>query len=128
MSDMTNAPDANRMSAWRDEVAGMLGEHHLDGDTSRQYDVAGQCTCGQKFYEIGGDPDSYLDAHLRLLAAHAAHLAQVLLPLLARIDREARADAWDEGYEAFAGQFVNPLRADGTRAAITNPYRSEAKP
>lgn len=59
-------------------VAAVLIEHHLQGDTAQINDAAGQCTCGQLFYENGGTPAAYLDAHRRLLAAHATHVAAAL--------------------------------------------------
>ena len=56
-------------------LAGVLAEHALGGDTSQVNDAAGQCSCGTKFYVVGGTPRAYLGAHRALLAYHAAHVA-----------------------------------------------------
>ena len=66
------APDADRMSAWRDEVAVVLGECH--GCVVEDENTGRLLTC-------------------QGCAGHA----QALLPLLARIDREAREKVgfWD---------------------------------
>lgn len=92
-----NAPDADRMSAWRDEVVEALVADAWEGHDE-------PITLGD------------LEA-----------MADALLPLLARIDREARGEAWDEG----ANAAVTPVLA-GSRMSLAavipfpdNPYRAD---
>lgn len=57
-------------------LSDLLVMHTLQGDTAQVYDEAGQCTCGKKFYERGGNPVAHMSAHRRLLDAHAHHVAE----------------------------------------------------
>lgn len=92
-----NAPDADRMSAWRDEVAGVLARATWpDGDTS-------------------GFPTRRV----------ADMLADALLPLLARIDREARGEAWDEGFNA-GFQIGGEAARREPCSRLFNPYRADS--
>ena len=111
-----NAPDADRMGAWRDEVAGVLVEwwaSELDDDDEQEF--------------VRTDPDS-----IEMARAYA----DALLPLLARVDREARGDGWDEGVAwALLHPWQREWDEDGRVISATtygtdvgNPYRSEAKP
>ena len=75
------APDADRMSAWRDELAGVLCEHRED------HAYPDTCVCET-------DVPDFLDNHF------ATHLADALFPLLTRIDREARREGIEEGVDS----------------------------
>lgn len=118
------------MSTTREALANTLAEHHLQGDTARQYDAAGQCSCGQKFYEVGGDPGSYLDAHRRLLAKHAEHEADTILSsgALDAIVAErltALVDAWQWGGWTVITQRVKERSVLGTAQVVGDWFRSK---
>ena len=55
---------------------------------------------------------------------HVAHLADALMPLLERRERETAALAWNEGHRAG----IEYQRTDGQfiRFVETNPYRADA--
>jgi hypothetical protein len=44
--------------------------------------------------------------------------------LLAEHDRQVKANAWDEGRESVARDFLNPV-VDGMRKTSVNPYRAD---
>ena len=110
-----NLPDEKR-----EALAEVANAHHLQGDTARQLDAAGQCSCGEKLYEIGGTASAYLEVHRRLLARHAAHLADALAPLLAGW----LAEAWDEGMRWGQLHWATNYGINGREAE--NPYRADA--
>ena len=59
---------------------------------------------------------------------HAAHVAQTLAAdpgVRAAVEREARAEAWDEGRNSLALDFTKPMNESGMRPSTPNPYRQE---
>lgn len=103
----------------------VLDAHHLWGDTSQVYDAAGQCSCGHLMYERGGDPEGFLDASKRLLRAHAAHQAVVVLEhLTSEAVVEAAAEGLfghfnaKHGYQWPAPEQHLPWWRDAARAAL----------
>ena len=69
------------------------------------------CTCGETF-----------------TGAHEAHVAQALAAdpgVRAAVEREARAEAWDEGRNSLALDFTKPMNESGMRPSTPNPYRQE---
>ena len=90
----SSAPDL------RDEVAAVLAEHASDG--------WGECVCSEYVLEV----------------PYAQHLADALLasPALARVIREAKAEAWDEGAAKGAEVGMDAIDLNPMHA---NPYREE---
>ena len=87
------APDAARMSAWRDEVAGVVEVYLDEHAAAAVYDE----TCGT----------------CAAVRRRALTIADALLPLLARIEAEARIGEREQIVNA-----VNALRPD---AALPSP-------
>ena len=56
--------------------------------------------------------------HVRVVDALDTHKG-VLYPAL----KQLMAEAWDEGRESVATDFLNPMDARGIREASTNPYK-----
>ena len=103
----------------RDEVAAVLAEHHEDYDDD----------CGTYYGCSCGWDNETVDHN----TGYPEHLADALLasPALARVIREAKAEAWDEGqaggyicaqgYHAHGdGHGPDPWDCD-----CPNPYRDE---
>lgn len=110
------APDADRMGAWRDEVAGVL----CRADDCIECEGTGREVAA---YDRDGNPTEFRTCW------RGARSADALLPLLARIDREARAEAWDEGYEAGYNDCLFDTRGlstdpDAAEFPHSNPYRT----
>lgn len=90
-ADPTTAP-TDDLAAWRDEVAGVLGEH--DDPPGWMWSVSDQmvyaCECGDHY--VAGAID-VIQEHDVMAAAewHRKHMADALVPLLERREREVKA-------------------------------------
>ena len=112
-----NAPDADRMSAWRDEVAGVLGEHFLLYEP-RAYPTYG-CSCCE-WDGAEGDDGGECDGSNDTFHAFLAHLAQALTPLFAAEREAGRAEGLRKAATALerrAGDFKGLAGDKHTRRA-----------
>lgn len=94
----------------REELAAVLAEHRADVTSYDAADLWG-CRCGWET----SDWDAL---HL--------HLADALLapPALARVIREAKAAAWEQGYSCGLGDCGKDPERETTNA---NPYRDQTE-
>lgn len=93
-----------------DEYQRVLDEHRPDWDPRHRRRT---CTCGQGYRGVPDDVTAW--------PAHAAHVAQALAAdpgVRAAVEREARAEAWDEGHERCSCNEYDDMDC-------CNPYRQE---
>jgi hypothetical protein len=109
-----------------DETRRVYGRDVRGGTMSDKLPTTG-CACTARTQNAGGGYYEHLLEYEPACPEHSEHIWNPrtgMWELLAEHDRQVKANAWDEGRESVARDFLNPV-VDGMRKTSVNPYRAD---